>query len=124
MIAHGRLIPSKTEWILPDFAKRKYGPPLATTIIENSIDAPSVSTIIINSAHRCGLSNLHQLRSCAGCSSQRTYCYLTAPPLGTLMEAAVRRVKMIKSLPDLGSGMRIVLQDLDIRGVDNILGAE
>lgn len=123
-IAHGRLTPSETEQILLDFAEQKYDLLLATTIIENGIDMPNVNTIIINSAHRYGLSDLHQLRGRVGRGSQRAYCYLITPPLGTLTEAAARRVKAIESLSDLGSGMRIALQDLDIRGAGNILGTE
>lgn len=123
-IAHGRLTPSETERILLDFAERKYDLLLATTIIENGIDMPNVNTIFINSAHRYGLSDLHQLRGRVGRGSQRAYCYLITPPLATLTEDAARRVKAIESFSDLGSGMRIALQDLDIRGAGNILGTE
>ena len=123
-IAHGRLKPSETEEILLRFAEQEYDLLLATTIIENGIDMPNVNTIIINSAHRYGLSDLHQLRGRVGRGSQRAYCYLITPPLGTLTEDAARRVKAIESLSDLGSGMRIALQDLDIRGAGNILGTE
>lgn len=123
-IAHGRLKPSETEEILLRFAEQEYDLLLATTIIENGIDMPNVNTIIINSAHRYGLSDLHQLRGRVGRGSQRAYCYLITPPLGTLTEDAARRVKAIESLSDLGSGIRIALQDLDIRGAGNILGTE
>ncbi len=123
-IAHGRMTPSETEDILLRFAQQEFDLLLATSIIENGIDMPNVNTILINSAHRYGLSDLHQLRGRVGRGGAHAYCYLITPPIATLTESAARRVKAIESLSDLGSGMRIALQDLDIRGAGNILGTE
>jgi transcription-repair coupling factor (superfamily II helicase) len=97
---------------------------LCTTIIENGLDVPNANTIIINQAQNIGLSDLHQLRGRVGRSNKRAFCYLIVPPLITITEDARRRLKAIEAFSDLGSGFNIAMQDLDIRGAGNLLGAE
>jgi transcription-repair coupling factor (superfamily II helicase) len=97
---------------------------IATSIIENGLDIPNANTIIINNAHHFGLSDLHQLRGRVGRSNKRAFCYLIAPPLHLLTPDARRRLKAIADFSELGSGFNIALQDLDIRGAGNLLGAE
>jgi transcription-repair coupling factor (superfamily II helicase) len=97
---------------------------LCTTIIENGLDIPNANTIIINQAQNIGLSDLHQLRGRVGRSNRRAFCYLIIPPLVSITEDARRRLKAIESFSDLGSGFNIAMQDLDIRGAGNLLGAE
>ncbi len=123
-IGHGQLTPAELERILIDFGRHDYDVLIATTIIENGIDVPNANTIIINDAHRYGLSELHQLRGRVGRSDHKAFCYLLTPPLDTLTPEASRRVRAIENFSDLGSGVRIALQDLDIRGAGNALGAE
>ena len=97
---------------------------IATTIIESGIDMPNVNTIIVNNAQNFGLSDLHQLRGRVGRSNRKAFCYLLAPPLYTLTTEARRRLQTIENFSDLGSGIHIAMQDLDIRGAGNLLGAE
>ena len=97
---------------------------LCTTIIENGLDIPNANTIIINQAQNIGLSDLHQLRGRVGRSNKRAFCYLMVPPLVSITDDARRRLKAIESFSDLGSGFNIAMQDLDIRGAGNLLGAE
>jgi transcription-repair coupling factor (superfamily II helicase) len=97
---------------------------LCTTIIENGLDIPNANTIIINQAQNIGLSDLHQLRGRVGRSNRRAFCYLMVPPLVSITDDARRRLKAIESFSDLGSGFNIAMQDLDIRGAGNLLGAE
>jgi transcription-repair coupling factor (superfamily II helicase) len=97
---------------------------LCTTIIENGLDIPNANTIIINQAQNIGLSDLHQLRGRVGRSNRRSFCYLIVPPLVSITDEARRRLKAIESFSDLGSGFNIAMQDLDIRGAGNLLGAE
>lgn len=97
---------------------------LCTTIVENGLDIPNANTIIINQAQNFGLSDLHQLRGRVGRSNRRAFCYLIVPPLTTLTDEARRRLKAIEQFSDLGSGFNIAMQDLDIRGAGNLLGAE
>lgn len=123
-IGHGQMSPSELEQILIDFTRHDYDVLISTTIIENGIDVPNANTIIINDAHRYGLSELHQLRGRVGRSDRKAFCYLLTPPLATLTDEARRRVRAIENFSDLGSGVRIALQDLDIRGAGNALGAE
>ncbi|WP_329903905.1 transcription-repair coupling factor [Porphyromonas pogonae] len=124
VIGHGQMSPTELEKIILDFSNQEYDVLIATTIIENGIDVPNANTIIIDDAHRYGLSELHQLRGRVGRSSRKAFCYLLTPPLSSLPDEARRRVQAIESFSDLGSGIRIALQDLDIRGAGNILGAE
>lgn len=123
-IGHGQMPPAELEQILIDFGRHDYDVLIATTIIENGIDVPNANTIIINDAQRYGLSELHQLRGRVGRSNRKAFCYLLTPPIATLPEESRRRVRAIENFSDLGSGVRIALQDLDIRGAGNALGAE
>lgn len=124
IVAHGQMPPEKLEKAINDFTAHDYDILLATTIIESGIDMPNVNTIIINDAHRFGLSELHQLRGRVGRSSRKAFCYLMLPPGYPLTPDARRRLQAIESFSDLGSGIHIAMQDLDIRGAGNLLGAE
>ena len=97
---------------------------IATSIVENGLDIPNANTIIINNAHHFGLSDLHQLRGRVGRSNKKAFCYLIAPPLHLLPQDSRRRLKAITEFAELGSGLNIAMQDLDIRGAGNILGGE
>ena len=123
-VGHGQMPPEKLEKIINDFAAHEYDVLLATTIIESGIDMPNVNTIIINNAQNFGLSELHQLRGRVGRSSRKAFCYLTIPPQLPLSPVARRRLQAIESFSDLGAGIHIAMQDLDIRGAGNLLGAE
>ena len=123
-IAHGQLPPKELEAILLDFVNHKYDLLLATTIVENGIDVPNANTIIINDAQRFGLSDLHQLRGRVGRGNRKAYCLLLTPPLDALTPSAKRRIQAITSFSELGSGIHIAMQDLDIRGAGDLLGAE
>ncbi|MDY6122867.1 MAG: transcription-repair coupling factor [Porphyromonas sp.] len=123
-VAHGQMKPAELEEILMDFNRHEYDVLLSTTIVENGIDVSNANTILINDAHRYGLSDLHQLRGRVGRGQRKAFCYLISPPLSSLTEEASRRLQAIESFSDLGSGIRIALQDLDIRGAGNALGAE
>lgn len=124
LVAHGQLPPEKLEKAIIDFANHDYDVLLATTIVESGIDMPNVNTIIVNNAQNFGLSELHQLRGRVGRSSRKAFCYLMVPPGLPLTPVARRRLQAIESFSDLGSGIHIAMQDLDIRGAGNLLGAE
>lgn len=124
LVAHGQLPPEKLEQAIIDFANHDYDVLLATTIIESGIDMPNVNTIIVNNAQNFGLSELHQLRGRVGRSSRKAFCYLMVPPGNPLTPVARRRLQAIESFSGLGSGIHIAMQDLDIRGAGNLLGAE
>lgn len=123
-IGHGQMEPEKLEKVILDFVNYDYDVLLATSIIESGIDIPNVNTIIINSAQNFGLSDLHQLRGRVGRSNRKAFCYLLAPPMSSLTPEARRRLQAIENFSDLGSGIHIAMQDLDIRGAGNMLGAE
>ena len=123
-VGHGRLKPEELEQIIFDFANYDYDVLLSTTIVENGIDIPNANTIIINGAHNFGLSDLHQMRGRVGRSNRKAFCYLLAPPLSSLTVDARRRLEALENFSDLGSGINIAMQDLDIRGAGNLLGAE
>ena len=123
-LAHGQMEPKVLENKILDFMAGDYDMLLCTTIIENGLDIPNANTIIINQAQNIGLSDLHQLRGRVGRSNRRSFCYLIVPPLVSITEDARRRLKAIESFSDLGSGFNIAMQDLDIRGAGNLLGAE
>lgn len=123
-IGHGQMDPSELEKIILGFVNYDYDVLLATTIIESGIDIPNANTIIINHAHTFGLSDLHQMRGRVGRSNKKAFCYLLAPPLGSLTPEGKRRLQAIENFSDLGSGIHIAMQDLDIRGAGNMLGAE
>jgi len=122
-MAHGQMEPKVLENKILDFMAGDYDMLLCTTIIENGLDIPNANTIIINQAQNIGLSDLHQLRGRVGRSNRRSFCYLIVPPLVSITEDARRRLKAIESFSDLGSGFNIAMQDLDIRGAGNLLGA-
>ncbi len=124
VVAHGQMDGTKLENIMLDFIEGDYDVLIATTIIESGLDIPNANTIIINNAHNFGLSELHQLRGRVGRSNKKAYCYLLAPPVTSLTNDARKRLKIIEEFSDLGSGFKIAMQDLDIRGAGNILGAE
>ena len=123
-VGHGQMKPEELEKIIFDFVNYDYDVLLATTIIESGIDIPNANTIIINQAQNFGLSDLHQMRGRVGRSNKKAFCYLLAPPLSSLTPEAKRRLQAIENFSDLGSGIHIAMQDLDIRGAGNMLGAE
>ena len=123
-VGHGQMEPEKLEKIILDFANYEYDVLISTTIIENGIDVPNANTIIINNAHQFGLSELHQLRGRVGRSNRKAFCYLLSPPLSTITPESRRRLQAIENFAELGSGIHIAMQDLDIRGAGNMLGAE
>lgn len=123
-VAHGQMPPEQLEETIMDFIDYEYDVLVATTIVESGIDMPNVNTIIINSAHRFGLSDLHQLRGRVGRSNRKAYCYLLAPDMSLQTPEARRRLQAIETFSELGSGFNIAMQDLDIRGAGNLLGAE
>ncbi len=123
-VGHGQMQPEELEKVILDFVNYDYDVLLATTIIESGIDIPNANTIIINQAQNFGLSDLHQMRGRVGRSNKKAFCYLLAPPLTTLTPEAKRRLQAIENFSDLGSGIHIAMQDLDIRGAGNMLGAE
>ena len=123
-IGHGQMEPTELEKIIFGFVNYDYDVLIATTIIESGIDIPNANTIIINQAQNFGLSDLHQMRGRVGRSNKKAFCYLLAPPLSSLTPEARRRLQAIENFSDLGSGIHIAMQDLDIRGAGNMLGAE
>ena len=123
-VAHGQMESKELENRMLEFIRGDYDMLLCTTIIENGLDIPNANTIIINQAQNIGLSDLHQLRGRVGRSNRKAFCYLIVPPLTTLTDDARRRLKAIEEFSDLGSGFNIAMQDLDIRGAGNLLGAE
>jgi len=123
-VGHGRMKPEELEKTIFDFANYDYDVLLSTTIVENGIDIPNANTIIINGAHNFGLSDLHQMRGRVGRGNRKAFCYLLAPPLSALPVDARRRLEALENFSDLGSGINIAMQDLDIRGAGNLLGAE
>jgi len=123
-LGHGQMEPEALEKVIVDFVNYEYDVLISTTIMENGIDVPNANTMIINNAHQFGLSELHQLRGRVGRSNRKAFCYLLAPPLTTLTPESRRRLQAISNFSELGSGMYIALQDLDIRGAGNMLGAE
>ena len=123
-VGHGQMRPDELEQIIFDFQNYDYDVLLSTTIIENGIDIPNANTIIINGAHHFGLSDLHQMRGRVGRGNRKAFCYLLAPPLAALPVESRRRLEALENFSDLGSGIHIAMQDLDIRGAGNLLGAE
>lgn len=124
VVAHGQMPPERLEQAIIDFSNQDYDILLSTTIVENGIDMPNVNTILVNNADRFGLSELHQLRGRVGRSNRKAFCYLLVPPGKPLTAVARRRLHAIESFSDLGSGIHIAMQDLDIRGAGNLFGSE
>jgi transcription-repair coupling factor (superfamily II helicase) len=123
-IGHGQMAPEELEKIVMGFINYDYDVLLSTTIVENGIDIPNANTIIINDAHRFGLGDLHQMRGRVGRSNRKAFCYLLAPPKSVLTPEARRRLEALENFSELGSGFNLAMQDLDIRGAGNLLGAE
>lgn len=123
-IGHGQMPPDQLEKVIMGFVNYDYDVLISTTIVENGIDVPNANTIIIDAAHHFGLSDLHQMRGRVGRGSRKAFCYLLAPPLALLPDESRRRLQAIENFSDLGSGIHIAMQDLDIRGAGNLLGAE
>ena len=123
-VAHGQMESHELEDRMLAFMRGDYDMLLCTTIIENGLDIPNANTIIVNQAQNIGLSDLNQLRGRVGRSNRKAFCYLIVPPLISLSDDARRRLKAIEEFSDLGSGFNIAMQDLDIRGAGNLLGAE
>ena len=123
-VGHGQMEGDKLEQIMLDFIDGKYDVLLCTTIIEAGLDIPNANTIIINDAHKYGLSDLHQLRGRVGRSNKKAFCYLLTPPMAMLSDEAQKRLRALEEFSDLGSGFNIAMRDLDIRGAGNLLGAE
>ena len=123
-VAHGQMEGAKLEKIMLDFINGEYDVLLCTTIVESGLDIPNANTIIIDEAHRYGLSDLHQLRGRVGRSNKKAFCYLLSPPLNSITQAAKKRLRAVEEFSDLGEGLNIAMRDLDIRGAGNILGAE
>jgi len=107
-----------------DFIDGEYDVLISTSIIESGLDIPNANTIIINNAHHFGLSDLHQLRGRVGRTNIKAFCYLITPPLNTLPGDTRRKLTALVEFSELGSGFNIALQDLEIRGAGNLLGAE
>ncbi len=123
-IGHGQMSPEQLEKIVLGFINYDYDVLLSTTIVENGVDISNANTIIINDAHRFGLSDLHQMRGRVGRSNRKAFCYLLSPPLSALNPDARRRLEALETFSELGSGFALAMQDLDIRGAGNLLGAE
>ena len=123
-IGHGQMKPEELEKIVMGFINYDYDVLLSTTIVENGIDIPNANTIIINDAHHFGLSDLHQMRGRVGRSNKKSFCYLLAPPMANITQEARRRLEALETFSELGSGFNLSMQDLDIRGAGNLLGAE
>ncbi|MFB6317752.1 transcription-repair coupling factor [Saccharicrinis sp. FJH54] len=124
IIGHGQMDGKTLERVMLDFIAGEYDVLIATTIIESGLDIPNANTIIINDAQNYGLSDLHQLRGRVGRANKKAFAYILAPPVTTLPQEARRRLEAIENFSELGSGFQIALQDLDIRGAGNLLGAE
>ncbi|HPF50247.1 MAG TPA: transcription-repair coupling factor, partial [Draconibacterium sp.] len=124
VVGHGQMEGPKLEKVMLDFINGKFDVLIATTIIESGLDIPNANTIIINNAQNFGLSDLHQLRGRVGRSNKKAFCFLITPPLSSVSPEARRRIQAIEQFSELGSGFNIAMQDLDIRGAGNMLGAE
>lgn len=124
LVGHGQMDGEKLEDVMMNFIEGNYDVLVATTIIESGLDIPNANTIIINEAHRFGLSDLHQMRGRVGRSNKKAFCYLLSPPVSVLSTEARKRLQAIEQFSDLGSGFNIAMRDLDIRGAGNLLGAE
>ena len=122
--AHGQMEGHELEQKIMDFIDKKYDVLVCTNIVESGVDIPNVNTIIVNNAHQFGLSDLHQLRGRVGRSNKKAFCYLLAPPVGTLPADSRKRLQTLEQHSDLGSGFQIAMRDLDIRGAGNLLGGE
>lgn len=123
-IAHGQMDGDRLEKVMARFIEGEYDILLSTNIVESGIDIPNANTIIINSAHNFGLSDLHQLRGRVGRSNRKAFCYLLTPSISTLSSESRKRLQVLEEFSDLGDGFKVAMRDLDIRGAGNLLGAE
>ena len=123
-IGHGQMDGKKLEKNLLEFMDGKYDILIATTIIENGLDVPNANTIFINNAQSFGLSDLHQMRGRVGRSNKKAFCYFITPPLSALSSDAQKRIQAIEQYAELGSGIKIAMKDLEIRGAGDLLGGE
>lgn len=123
-VAHGQMEGDKLEKVMLKFVEAEYDVLVSTNIIESGLDIPNANTIIINSAHMFGLSDLHQMRGRVGRSNKKAFCYLLTPPVSTLPADSRKRLSALEEFSDLGDGFKVAMRDLDIRGAGNLLGAE
>ena len=123
-VAHGQMDESSLEKVVTQFWEREYDVLVCTTIVESGLDMPTVNTLVVDRADMLGLAQLYQLRGRVGRRGQRAYAYLLYPPDRALSEQAYERLKTIGEFTDLGSGFKIAMRDLEIRGAGNLLGAE
>jgi transcription-repair coupling factor (superfamily II helicase) len=123
-VAHGQMEGDKLEKVMMKFIEGEYDVLVSTNIIESGIDIPNANTIIINSAHYFGMSDLHQMRGRVGRSNRKAFCYLLTPPLSHLTSDARKRLQTLEEFSELGDGFKVAMRDLDIRGAGNLLGAE
>jgi len=121
-IAHGQMRERALEGVMMQFVRREIDLLVCTSIIESGLDIPNANTIIINHAERFGLADLYQLRGRVGRSAERAYAYLIVPPRQHLSREALKRLRAIQELSELGSGFRLAMRDLEIRGAGNLLG--
>jgi transcription-repair coupling factor (superfamily II helicase) len=123
-VAHGQMAERRLEKVMLDFLHKKFDVLISSMIVESGLDMPNVNTIIINRADRFGLSQLYQLRGRVGRSHVKAHAYLLVPPRRVLTEDAMKRLRVLEEFEDLGSGLKIALRDLEIRGAGNLLGPE
>ena len=121
-VAHGQMDEATLEQVVLDFWDHRYDVMVCTTIIESGIDMPTVNTLIVDRADLMGLAQLHQIRGRVGRAQMRAYAYLFTPPGAALGEEAYERLKVVAESTELGSGIRIAMRDLEIRGAGNLLG--
>jgi transcription-repair coupling factor (superfamily II helicase) len=123
-VAHGRMHERELERVMLDFIDRKYDILVSTMIVESGLDIPNVNTIVVNRADTLGLAQLYQLRGRVGRSRHRAYAYLLVPRRKHLSDDQRKRLKTLTEFTDLGSGFKIAMRDLEIRGAGNILGPQ
>jgi len=123
-VGHGQMKGKKLEELMIDFMEGDFDVLVSTTIIENGVDVSNANTIIINNAQNFGLSDLHQMRGRVGRSNKKAFCYLISPPLHQVSEESRKRLTALEQFSTLGSGFKIAMRDLDIRGAGDLLGAD
>ena len=123
-IGHGQMDGKELERTMLDFMDGKFDVLVATSIIESGLDVPNANTIIINNANHFGMSDLHQMRGRVGRSNKKAFCKLIAPPMSALTDEARKRLRALEQFTDLGSGFKIAMKDLEIRGAGDLLGGE
>ncbi len=122
--AHGQMPENGLEAVVTDFVEGKYDILVCTTIIENGVDMPNVNTLIVENADRFGLSQLYQIKGRVGRSDRQAYAYITYNADAPLNEEATKRLNALREFTELGSGVRIAMRDLEVRGAGSLLGAE